>query len=80
MGKTHNSIVVVQIKPTFWEILPMGVEDVHKKMSTKLNGGGRERMLRVVSKFATRGQKMPFWGRYGCLGCPCRVPFALKTN
>ena len=31
MGKNHSSIVVLQIWPKFWWMLPMGVRDNHTK-------------------------------------------------
>ena len=31
MGGNHNSVVVLQIRPKFWWMLPMGVRDNHTK-------------------------------------------------
>ena len=31
MGKSHNFVVVLRIRPKFWWMLPMGVRDVHTK-------------------------------------------------
>ena len=65
MGKNHNSVVVLRIRLKLSWMIPMGVKNNHKKMSPKLNRGGRER----VSQVANTGAKLQFRAK-GSLFCP----------
>ena len=48
MGINQNSVMMIRIHLEFWWISTMGMTYHHTKLSSKLNSGGRERMLQVV--------------------------------
>ena len=48
MGNNHNSVVVFRIRLNFWWMMPMGAKNNHKRVSQKVNSGGREQVSQVA--------------------------------
>ena len=64
MGDNRSSVVVLQIRPKFWWMLPMGVRDDHTKYEPETHRGGRERASQVPDlhfKICNLGPKSAFF-------------------
>ena len=48
MGNNHTSVVVFRIRLNFWWMMPMGAKNNHKRVSQKVNSGGREQVSQVA--------------------------------
>ena len=62
-----------------WCMIAMGMKynhtNNHAGNSTVAAGNGRHKWQTQVSKSVKNGQKISFWGQFGCLGCLWRGPF-----
>ena len=52
MAKNQNSVVVLQIRPKFWWMIPMGVKYNHTRNSTVAAGNEIRKWRTSVSKTA----------------------------
>ena len=57
MGKNHNSVVVLRIRPKFWWMLPMGVRNNHTKYESEAQ---RWQPGTGVARARPRFQKLQF--------------------
>ena len=71
MGKNQNSVVVFRIWLKFRGMIPMGVKYNHTKFEQEVQwwrpGTGFASGGPPFQNLSKDGQKMPFFGRFGCL-------------